>query len=64
MQDAMAWRFCLYVFLHVWTSGLRVEAQKTVWFQPGTEYTYKYEGTTHLKGVAQITVSAQVSHSS
>ena len=57
----MVWRFCLFVFLPVLVNIVSGETPRTVWFQPGTEYTYKYEGTTHLEGVAHIIVSAQVS---
>ena len=34
--------------------------QPVVWFQPDIEYTYTYEGYTHIKDVALIKVSAQL----
>ena len=59
MQGTVVWRFCLYMFLLLSLNAvLCPEAQHTVWFQPDTEYTYKYEGFTHIKDVALIKVSA------
>ena len=36
------------------------QVQPVVWFQPDIEYTYTYEGYTHIKDVALIKVSAQL----
>ena len=64
MHGTVIWRFCLYMFISL--SLIAVACSQThnvVWFQPDTEYTYKYEGFTHIKDVALIKVTAQVSAS-
>ncbi|KAK2161989.1 hypothetical protein NP493_1549g00009 [Ridgeia piscesae] len=60
MTDTLIWRFCLYMFMSFsLIVVVRPQVQPVVWFQPDTEYTYKYEGYTHIKDVALIKVSAQ-----
>ena len=61
MTETLIWRFCLYMFMSFsLIAVVRLQVQPVVWFQPDTEYTYKYEGYTHIKDVALIKVSAQV----
>ena len=51
----------LYVFIVLsLIAGVCSQVQPVVWFHPDTEYTYKYEGYTHIKDVALIKVSAKV----
>ena len=58
MDGAVLWRYCIFLF--VITDVIATLSEPAVWFQPGTEYIYKYDGYTHLKDLALIKVSAQV----
>ena len=62
MHGTVIWRFCLYMFISLSViAGVCSQTHTVVRFQADTEYTYKYEGFTHIKDVAIIKVTAQVS---
>ena len=59
MKGAIIWvPLCFVFFLQDNVDCSKTK--RTVWFQPDSEYMYKYEGVTDIKDVAQIKVTAEV----
>ena len=59
MKGAIIWVPLCFVFL-LQDNVDCSKTKPTVWFQPDSEYLYKYEGVTDIKDVAEIKVTAEV----